>query len=202
MPVQRLTTSALHHLPLFLDTGVVVLDGIDLGVAYLGHAAVVALALGALGVEVELLEVYLVLLYAVDKRFFGLPLGAVFLLFLAHRGKLFLDVLHLGLVAFATDGFALDFLLGDAARDVVEGLGYRVNLEFELGGGLVHQVDGLVGEEAVGDVTLGQLDGGDYRLVADAHVVVVLVALLQSAQDGDGRLLVGLVDYNLLETAL
>ena len=56
--------------------------------------------------------------------------------------------------------------------------------------------------EAVGDVALGELDGGDDGLVADAHVVVVLVALFEAAEDGDGRGLVGFVDHDFLEAAL
>ena len=57
---------------------------------------------------------------------------------------------------------------------------------------LVDQVDRLVGQEAVGDVAVGEHRRRDQRRVADADAVVRLVALLQPAQDrdrvGDGRL--------------
>ena len=138
----------------------------------------------------------------VNQLLLGLPLGGKLLLAVAQVGEFFFDFLDLGFVALALDSLALNLLLGDQAGDFIESLGHRVNLEAELGGGLVDQVDGLVGEESVGDVTLREGDGGDNRLIADAHLVVVLVAFLQSAQDGDGGGLVRLVDHHFLETTL
>ncbi len=40
----------------------------------------------------------------------------------------------------------------------------------------VHQVDGLVRQESVGDVAGGELHGGDHGLVGDPYAVVYLVA--------------------------
>ena len=67
---------------------------------------------------------------------------------------------------------------------------------------LVDEVDGLVGQEAAGDVAVGQHGGGDERGVLDADAVVDLVALLEAAEDGDGVLDRGLADEHLLEAAL
>ena len=63
--------------------------------------------------------------------------------------------------------------------------GHRVDLDAEPAGGLVDEVDRLVGQEAAGHVAVGQHRGGDEGGVLDAHAVVDLVALLQAAQDGD-----------------
>ena len=52
--------------------------------------------------------------------------------------------------------------------------------------GFVDQVDGLVGQEAVGDVAVRKHGGGDDGGILDAHAVVDLELLLQAAQDGDG----------------
>ncbi len=68
--------------------------------------------------------------------------------------------------------------------------------------GLVDQVDRLVGQEAVGDVAVGELGGVLERLVADLDVVVLLVALAQPLEDLHGLLGRGLVDLDLLEAAL
>ena len=54
--------------------------------------------------------------------------------------------------------------------------------------GLVDEVDGLVGQEAAGEVAVGQHGRGHQGRVLDAHAVVDLVALLEAAQDGDGVL--------------
>ena len=67
---------------------------------------------------------------------------------------------------------------------------------------LVDQVDGLVGQEAVGDVAVGELGRGVQRLVGDLHAVVLLVALAQTLQDLLRLLRGGLVDLDLLEAPL
>ena len=80
--------------------------------------------------------------------------------------------------------------------------GERVDLHPQPRGGLVDEVDRLVGQEAVGDVAVGEHRRGDERGVADLDAVVRLVALLQPAQDRDrvrdGRL----ADEDRLEAAL
>ena len=68
--------------------------------------------------------------------------------------------------------------------------------------GLVDQVDRLVGQEAVGDVAVGQLGGGLERLVGDVHLVVLLIAVAQPLEDLHRLLGRGLVDGDLLEAAL
>ena len=68
--------------------------------------------------------------------------------------------------------------------------------------GLVDQVDRLVGQEPVGDVAVGQLGGGDERLVGEPHLVVRLVPVAQPAQDRDRVLDAGLGHQDRLEAAL
>ena len=51
--------------------------------------------------------------------------------------------------------------------------------------GFVDQVDGLVGQEAVGDVAVGERGGRDERVVLDADAVMDLVALLETSEDRD-----------------
>ena len=77
-----------------------------------------------------------------------------------------------------------------------------LDLHLQPRGGLVDQVDRLVGEEAVGDVALRERRGGDDRRVGDADAVVDLVALLEPAQDRDRVVDVGLADEHRLEAAL
>ena len=59
----------------------------------------------------------------------------------------------------------------------------RHRLDPQPRGGLVDQVDGLVGQEALGDVAVGEIGGGGERLVADLHLVVLLVAVAQALED-------------------
>ena len=96
----------------------------------------------------------------------------------------------------------LDLELAHAPLDDVDLGRHRVDLDTQAGGGLVDEVDGLVGQEPPGDVPVGQHGGGHQRGVLDADAVVHLVALLQPPQDGDGVLHAGLADVDLLEAAL
>ena len=95
---------------------------------------------------------------------------------------------------------ALDLELDDAAVELVDLLGLRFRLHAEPRRRLVHQVDRLVGEEAVGDVTVRQGRRGDDRAVGDADAVMDLVLLLDAAQDRDRVLDRGLADEDRLET--
>jgi len=91
-------------------------------------------------------------------------------------------------------GGLLDFEGGGLTLEVVDLGGDGADLDGEGGGGLVDQIDGLVRQEAVGDVAVGEGGGGDEGRVLDADLVVRLVALAQAAQDGDGVFDVGLAD--------
>ena len=170
-------------------------------VADLGDASEVAAALGALGLHPELVDLPRDLLDAVEDVLLVRPaagelvaprlrLGELLLERLARRGRL---LRHRG---------ELDLELRHAPLGLVELDRRRVDLHPEPRGGLVDEVDRLVGQEAVGDVAVGEHRGRDERGVADADAVVRLVALLQAAQDpdrvGDRRL----ADEDGLEAAL
>ena len=77
--------------------------------------------------------------------------------------------------------------------------GLRIDLHAQARGRLVHQVDRLVRQEAVGDVALRQRRRRDQRGVRDAHAVVHLVLLLDAAQDADRVLDRRLGDEDRLE---
>ncbi len=105
-------------------------------------------------------------------------------------------------VSLLEQGLALDFQLHDAPLDFVDFHGQRIHLHAQRRGGFVHQVDGLVGQEAVGDVAMRERGRGDDRGILDAHAVVHFVAVLQAAQDGDGVLDRRLANQHGLEAPL
>ena len=100
------------------------------------------------------------------------------------------------------DGDHLDLELLDPALDLVDLGRDGGELDGDARGGLVDEVDRLVGEEAVGDVAVAQRGGGDQRGVGDRDAVVRLVALLEAAQDRDRALEARLADVDRLEAAL
>src|SRR4029079_8717364 len=68
--------------------------------------------------------------------------------------------------------------------------------------GLVDQVDRLVRQLALRDVTAAEPRGGDQRRVANADAVMDLVLLLEPAQDRDRVIERRLLDHHRLEPAL
>ena len=96
----------------------------------------------------------------------------------------------------------LDLVLDDLPLDDVQLGGHGVDLGADHGAGLIHQIDSLVGEEAVSDIAVGESGGGDDGPVGDLDAVIDLVPLLQAAEDGDGILHRGLIHHDRLEAAL
>ena len=108
-----------------------------------------------------------------------------------------------GLVVLAGDRLVLlagDLLQGELR--LLDRRGSRGGSQSHPRAGLVDQVDRLVGQGAVGDVTHREVDRGVDRLVADLHVMVLLVPLADAEEDVD-RLVDGrLLDHDRLEAAL
>ena len=106
------------------------------------------------------------------------------------------------LVLFLLHRLALDLELNQPAVELVHALRLGIDLHLDAGSGLVDEIDGLVRQEAVGDVTMRKLGGGDDGRIGDLDAVMQLVLFLQAAQDGDGVLHRRLVHQHLLETTL
>ena len=78
--------------------------------------------------------------------------------------------------------------------------GHRIQFGLDHGAGFIHQVDGLIGQETVGDIAVGQGGCCNQRSVLNLDAVEHLVAFFQATQDGDGVLHRRLVDHNGLKT--
>ena len=96
----------------------------------------------------------------------------------------------------------LDVELENLAPNLIEWCGHGLNLRAQLCRCLIDEVNRLVGQESIGNITVRECRRGDEGRVADAHTVMHLVAILQSAQDGDGVLHRRLADHNGLEATL
>ena len=112
------------------------------------------------------------------------------------------ETLARGRVGFLLEGLPLDFELHLAARGFVQLGRHGVDLGAQLGRGFVHQIDGLVRQEPVGDVAIAEDGGGHQGRILDADAVMDFVALAQAAEDRNGVFDRRLVDQNGLETAL
>ena len=106
------------------------------------------------------------------------------------------------LVGFLAQRLPLNLQLHDTAVEIFDFLRFALHLHADAGRGLVHQIDRLVGQEAIGDVAVGQRRGGHDRAVRDADAVMRFIFVLDAAQDGDGVLHRRLADEDGLEPPL
>ena len=140
-----------------------------------------------------------------DGVLLHLPLRLARARFLAQSGQLDFELLQPLLrmrVGFVQQRLALDFQMQDAPLDFINFDGQRIQLHAQARGGFVDQVDGLVRKKPVGDVAVGKRGGRQDRRVLNAHAVVQLVALFQSAQNRDGVFDGRLGNQDRLEAAL
>ncbi len=67
--------------------------------------------------------------------------------------------------------------------------------------GLVHRINGLVGEISVGDIALGQLHAGIECFGGIIDIVVLLILVFDVVKDNACLLCGGRLDHHFLETA-
>ncbi|GLE51006.1 hypothetical protein ATCCBAA256_05930 [Mycobacterium montefiorense] len=160
-------------------------------VAQLGRLGQVAVALGALGLSAQRVQLFFEFTDRVDGVLLVLPpggqLGQLLLLVRQFGAQLFQPFLGC-LVLFFGQRHLFDLEPAHQPLDLVDLDGPGVDLHFQPASGLVDQVDGLVRQEAGGDVAVGQRGRGHQCGVGDANPVVHLVAILQATQNADGVL--------------
>ena len=140
-----------------------------------------------------------------DGLFFRLPAGfhgveGVPLLrqFLLHFSQMYPGQ---GVLLFLQGGF-LNFQLHDMAADIVQLRGQGIDFRADQGTGLIHQVDGLIRQEPVGDIAVGEGRRSDQGRVLNFDTVENLIPLLESPQDRDGILHRRFGDHYRLEPPL
>ena len=107
-----------------------------------------------------------------------------------------------GFVLLFFNRFPLDFQLDDAAVELVHLLRFRIDFHLDTSSRFVDQVDRLVGQETVGNVTMRKLGRGNDRRISDFHTMMHFVFLFQPAQDGNSAFDRRLVDQDFLKAAL
>ena len=171
----------------------------------LAHARVILVALRGFQLKARLFDLLLDLGGTLQRGFFRLP-------YFIEIGELALQRIDVGfkisqtLLRFAVllllQHFTLDLELDQAAFLAIQLLRLGVDFHADARRRLVHQVDGLVRQLAIGDVTVRQRGGGNNGRVGDLHAVVHGVAFLQATQDGDGVFHRRLAHEHFLEAAL
>ena len=176
----------------------------QLAVLQLGGLVQVVLPLGLFDIGVGLLDLLPQGLHFADGVFLVFPLCLHAAELVLQFGQLFFQILQTALaqsIGLLFQADLLDLQLGDAVGQIIHLAGHAVHLGLDHGAGLIHQVDGLIRQETVGDVAVRQGGSGDQGAVVDLHAVEHLVPLLQAAQDGNSVLHGGLIHLHRLEPA-
>ena len=163
---------------------------------------VFAVFFGELNVAVQLFDLLAQLLHLPDGLFLVFPLRLHGLKGLAVLGQLLLKLRKARfreLIVLVFERGLFDLHLDDLAVDDVELGRHRVHLGADHRAGLVDEVDGLIGEEAVGDVPVRERRGGNDRGVRDLYAVEHLVSRFQTTQNGDRIFHARLLHKNRLE---
>ena len=192
-------------LGLVLGFGQLLLNGRDLTVQNAARLRQVAFTRGLVGLDALLVELRTQVADLVVAFLLGVPTGVESCELLAGVGQFALELgeaLLGGRVLGLLQLHLLHFEARHLALQLVDLLGLRVEFHAQVRSGLVHQVDGLVGQLTTGDVAVREGCGGHERVVADRHLVVGLIALLQATQNGDRVLHTRLAHEHLLETTL
>ena len=188
----------LFFFQLFLQLG-------QLAVFQLSGLVQIVFALCLFDGGVGLLDLLAQRLHLADGVLLVFPLCLHAVELILQLGQLFFEVAQTALaqgVGLLFQADLLDLQLGDAVGEVVHLAGHTVHLGLYHGAGFIHEVNGLIGEEAVGDIAVGEGGGGDQCVIADLHAVEHLVPLFQAAQDGDGVFHGRLIHLHRLEAAL
>ena len=172
--------------------------------AQLGGAGEIAIARRTGLLAAGLVQLGLELLNAVDGVLLVEPAGLGHVELLLDLGDVLtqrLQTLGGGRVGLLHQSLLLDLHLRELARDGIDLDRHGVQLHAQAARRLVHQVDGLIGQEAVGDVAAREVRSSHKRTVGDAHAVEDLVLLLETAQNRNRVLHARLAHEHLLEAA-
>ena len=155
-------------------------------------------AVDPLNVRLDLLDIFRGSLIAFPDGFLAVELLVEFLQLLQQLGMAFLGQV----VLFLLERRLFDLQLHDLSSQRIQFLRHGIHLGADRSAGFVHQVDGLVRQETVGDVAVGEGGGGHQGVVVDGDPVIDLVSLLQSSEDGDRVFHGRFVHHDGLETPL
>ncbi len=149
-------------------------------VTNLRHLGQLAGALVFLLVCAQLFDLFLALADGADGIFLRLPSRFAAARVFFQLGQFPVDLfaaLFRVCVLFLQQRLALDFQLQNAALNLVDLHGQRIDLHAQAGRRFIDQVNSFVWQEAVGDVAVRKSSGSENRGVLDAHAVMHFIAL-------------------------
>ena len=118
------------------------------------------------------------LLNVVNLTLLSLPAGTECVYFLFEFGDFLFELSNLLLVIFAQNSLPFNLLLLQTALHFIEFFGYGITFHTQLCGCFVHQINGFIRQETVGNVTLRKFNRSDTGIILYSHLMVVLISFL------------------------
>ena len=118
--------------------------------------------------------------------------------------QLFLEIRQAVLaqtVCFLLKGCFLYLHLHDFPGHFIQLRRHGIHLSLNHGAGFIHQVNGLIRQETVGNIPVGQGGCAHQSRVCYLHSMEYLIALLKSPQYGDSILHRGFIHHHRLESS-
>ena len=113
-----------------------------------------------------------------------------------------LQTLLTQVISLLLQGRFLDLQLHNLTPELIQLRRHGIQLRLNQSAGFIHQVNGLIRQETVGDITVGEGSGSYEGGVRDFHTVKYLITLFQTTQDRNGIFHRRLIHHNRLETTL
>ncbi|CDC60577.1 putative uncharacterized protein [Clostridium sp. CAG:448] len=162
-------------------------------------------ALRLLDLRIGLLNLFTQVLYIADGILLVFPLCLHAAELFTQIRKLLLNLFQMRggqLIGFFLERRLFNLKLHDFTGNLIQFRRHGVHFRLDQCARLIDQVDCLIRQKTVGNITVGKRCGSNQRIVMDFDAVINLVPLLQTTQDGNGVLYRRLRHHHRLETTL
>ena len=168
-------------------------------IANLSHSSIITFPLCFFCLAFEPFNLGFGGLYFFDEFFFFFPFCLEGIPFNSQVGQLGIEFFHFHIIILPLDGLPFNFKLPDLAFQLVQLIRHRIHFKPKLGSTFVNQVYGLVWQETVCDVPVGQFYCSNDGFVLDAHMMMGFIPVFKPSQNGNGIFNTGFLNHHFLE---
>ena len=146
-------SATLHIMQLFLyvfDIGFLFLD---LTVTDLCYFTVIAFTFSLISFKLQVLDIDLILLDLVDQRFLTFPLSLLLCFLILQVSNLLIQLFQLLFIIFPLDSFPFNLQLFNSTGNFVQRFRNRIHLHTQTSCGFIHQVDCLIRQETIRNIS-------------------------------------------------
>ena len=163
----------------------------------------VIVLLGGLDLLVQALDLLTDLLQLLHRVFLIVPACFLRVKRIPQLSQLLLQICQTLLAQFIRFFFQCSLLnlqLHDLSAHLIQLCRHGIQLCLDQGTRLIHQVDGLIRQEPVGNIPMGKGCRSHQGRIGDLYSMEYLIALFQATKDGNGILHCRLIHHHRLET--